>query len=716
MNGSINRLLNYEWGQVKIKILLMLLLACIAGYWPVSLQLFSLKNDAAMYFLPYRYQISNAIQNGELPFWSPYLYMGFPVHGDMQSGAWNPIVWIISAFSRYNMSVLHFESLLYIFIAGLGMFKLLREFNTNNRNAFAIACCYMFSGFITDSGQFIVWLACAAFIPFVFLYYYRLLFSPGSLNAFRTAVALFMLLVAGYPSFLIYCCYILFAGLIVRIITVHKNNLRVLIGTQALFVLFFIAFSLPALISFSEFLPYYSRGSGVSLNRSMIDPFCLKCITSFIIPFNLSRQDIGFGTDVTMRNAYAGIFSIIFFIAVFTQKTKSIYTFTGVLFVVTLLFTLGNATPVRAFFFHYVPLMNFFRHPSNMRLFSTICLLFTAARGLELFSRNEQIVLRSNSRKIGFFLTGAVVLVIIFFQIISEGMAATKTLAAIPSGFGNWRKDLKTFFFEISFSQTILLVGTLQLIFLLVGGLLNKALYPRYLPLVIALNAACIAQLALPSTFVSQISPSKINRFIEQFPSGFPLPDLKETVKTTQDSAGQPIVYGYSGYYNKKVEIPLSVTTPCMLSSMESFLTDNKEMEKIAQHPVFYFSNPEDSIQVNQFRSNGFIIKTINENENVLNISQNYYKHWAATIDGKPAPILRNNTGFMSLKVTPGTHFVQFEYKPVLIYRALWFSLAVLLISSFYYIFLPFIAALTAISITRSAKGRVNVLSSSIRD
>ena len=47
--------------------LILTVFASIA-YWPLTLNVFSLKNDAITYFLPWRYHISTAIQNGYFPF------------------------------------------------------------------------------------------------------------------------------------------------------------------------------------------------------------------------------------------------------------------------------------------------------------------------------------------------------------------------------------------------------------------------------------------------------------------------------------------------------------------------------------------------------------------------------------------------------------------------------------------------------------------------
>jgi len=65
-----------------LAILLLLLISAIA-YWPLTFHVFSLKNDALNYFLPVRFQVSEAIHNHHYPFWSPYFNLGYALHGDM---------------------------------------------------------------------------------------------------------------------------------------------------------------------------------------------------------------------------------------------------------------------------------------------------------------------------------------------------------------------------------------------------------------------------------------------------------------------------------------------------------------------------------------------------------------------------------------------------------------------------------------------------------
>src|SRR5436190_19573002 len=83
--------------------LVSLLIICLVTYWPLTFHVFSLKNDALNYFLPVRYQISQSFYNGYFPFWSPYFNLGYPLHGDMQSGVWNPVVQLFSLFGPYTL-------------------------------------------------------------------------------------------------------------------------------------------------------------------------------------------------------------------------------------------------------------------------------------------------------------------------------------------------------------------------------------------------------------------------------------------------------------------------------------------------------------------------------------------------------------------------------------------------------------------------------------
>jgi len=176
-----------------------LFVVCLLAYWPLSFGVFSVKNDAINYFLPFRFNISSAIQNGEFPYWSPFIYLGYPLHGDMQSGVWNPIVLLLSLFSKYDLTLFHIEYLLYIFLSGSGMYLLSGSVTRIKSIRLFAALAYMLNGYIFGSGQFVNWVASAAFVPFVLHFYLRFLTTGKRSAALKTAISCWPFLVCGYP-------------------------------------------------------------------------------------------------------------------------------------------------------------------------------------------------------------------------------------------------------------------------------------------------------------------------------------------------------------------------------------------------------------------------------------------------------------------------------------------------------------------------------------
>src|SRR4029079_1657159 len=200
------------------KDLVLLFFLTLIVYWPLSLNYLSLKNDALVQYLAYRYHLSEAVRNGHLPFWSPYLYTGFPIHADMQGEVWNPFVILISLFTRYNMSVLQWEVLIYLYLASLGMYRLIMYLGCARCTAICCAVAFMCCGYMTDSVSVIPWIPSGAFIPFVLLYFLRLLRNTSVSNALKFSMSLSLMFLCGYPSFFIVMNYVLLAGIITWII------------------------------------------------------------------------------------------------------------------------------------------------------------------------------------------------------------------------------------------------------------------------------------------------------------------------------------------------------------------------------------------------------------------------------------------------------------------------------------------------------------------
>ena len=90
----------------------------MTAFMPALLPFFYIKNDLVTQILPTRFVISESLHSGFFPWWNPYINYGIPQYSDMNCGFWNPILWIIALFFRYDIWVITYEELFYIFLSG----------------------------------------------------------------------------------------------------------------------------------------------------------------------------------------------------------------------------------------------------------------------------------------------------------------------------------------------------------------------------------------------------------------------------------------------------------------------------------------------------------------------------------------------------------------------------------------------------------------------
>src|SRR5439155_14735565 len=110
-----------------------------------------------------------------------------------------------------TLYTLQLETLLYIFIAGTGMYFLLRQFGITQYVTLMCSAAYMLCGFNIDCTQYLNWISSAAFIPFCLLFYYKTLYKVSIFNAFFCGLFLYLMFVCAYPAHFILLAYLLLA-------------------------------------------------------------------------------------------------------------------------------------------------------------------------------------------------------------------------------------------------------------------------------------------------------------------------------------------------------------------------------------------------------------------------------------------------------------------------------------------------------------------------
>jgi len=689
---------------IPVKHALWLLLICLIGYWPLSTGLFSLKNDAFVYFLPNRFMISDAIRQGMLPWWSPYFYMGYPLHADMQSGVWNPIVWFLSAFSRYNMYSLHVETLLYMFLSGLGMYKLLGTGNHLPNTRLVLAASYMFCGFIIDTAQITVWTASAAGIPFALLYYHRVLFQTGRRlgNASKTAFALYFLFSAGYPSFLIMSAYIM-AGMTLYYLFNHQtlrqgvHEISKALPFVSLAAAGLILLSLPALLSYLDYLPNYQRASGLSIKQAQENPFAWFGAISTLFPLSVTRAHEWLTNNPTARSLFTGLFSILMLAGWLKQRpSKSTWwILSGIIFF--LFFSTGDASPVRKFCFDYLPGMDLFRHPGTMRVFVTVGLLLLAAKPFDAFWTNLSAGIT------GFYKKTAAAFCILIILVLFRNLPDFSQIAGNLSS-ANWRDQLKQAYDALSFRQAVWIDGIVQLFFLgIFWWLLRFKNTNRSKPLLFLFiaNSVICAQAIIPYTIVSRVSTQGINEFIRKSPRGYPSPSESIPLSVNnQKETSYNRAYGSASVYLKQIAWVPEVVNPSHHKFLFDLAAADSIRRRIFNYPPIYLADTayrySDSLKAipadrkivyadelpelkkswgNHSISKGIVTCSGSSNRSFtfeanspqsayLVLAQVYNKNWKAFIDNREIGVYKANMAFMCVEVPAGKQVVKFLYAP----------------------------------------------------
>jgi hypothetical protein len=684
------------------------------AYWPVSFFIYSLKNDALNYFLPVRYQVSEAISSGHWPFWSPYFNLGYPLHGDMQSGVWNPVVQIFSLFGPYTLRTLHYETLLYIFLSGIGMFYLLKHFAINKSVCLLIGVSYMLCGYNSDSTQFLNWISAASFLPFVILFSFRLINEDTWKAPLLAGLFLYLFFVTAYPADFIILFYLLVSFFIWQLVqtkSYKKQRLPVFLKKLLVMSLVFILLSLPAILSYIQSLPLTERGSGASYKLAMSNPLHPILFISYITPLPVWKASFASVTDPLERNSYFGLIVFAFFIASFFFKTNDKWLrFCKWGFFISAIFSLGEIGGLRIVTYYILPLMDTFRHPANAKIFTIFfaCCIAAIAMQQLRFQLNKKWLRYSS------FIIALILIALFIWSCLENVNLFERTNFFNGKNFSDGLKD---FLDKSSFSDLLLLNIILQVPFLLILYIFST-LKINFKILMYAglLNVVLHTMLFTPFTVVKNSHVNYIQTLLDKNAANDYTINLNSSV---QENSGDGFdlfdEIGARNMYNKKIGRIDYRITPSNLKSQNMFWNDNPRLRNLLiRYPLLYKADTvltmSDSnkvfslidkkvILVNErtgpgslhsssgsynavvktFTPNRLDVVITSEEPGIYSLFQNYYPNWKLYVDGKAAPIIRCNISFMGFKLNRGTHSVSFQYKAPAIKIAFLISLISLL-------------------------------------
>jgi hypothetical protein len=689
----------------------------IVFFWPISMHLFSFKNDAITYYYPIRTLISDALNNGELPLWTPYLNMGYPLHADMQSGAWNPIIWIFSFLTKYSLGAFHTEFLFYITFAGIGFYYLCKEFGSTKYVALIVALAYQCSGFMIDMVQFFNCISAACYLPFIFIFLKRVLLHHKISNALLLAFFMFLLFTGGYPSLFIITTYLLIAYTLFYFYTIENKLIYIKKIYLPIITIIscFILLSLPAIISFINHLSEINRGKNQTLSFVLEDSMDPITTISLLSPFATTGSNNWLRSNILERSIYIGITPLLFIIygfcfSSFRKNKETIFLLSCAL--ISLGLAWGQFFFLRQLAFYTLPLMKSFRHPALFRLFTIFLLLLLSAKSIIAWQKSEfniQIL-----KKI-FFVILIISLGIAVISFIYSKNIITNDFFTIS----NFKKSYLNATFENRYLiQFILFTPLLLSIYFAIK---KRNLHILFILVIIDLFLA--TQLNMAITIIGARSFTEVEKTMNRNPIKFPLPNNASITANATNSRGENVITGSTILYTKKITRNDYYITPGNLINQENFY-ESKIKDSVFENSVLYFADtiikesndiayfkpktailkqllPNSSILSSNKDSNSVFVNTLaankmeatinyNNNEGLLIYLQNNYKGWEAYIDDKKVDIFTANKTFMALQVPKGEHKISFVYKPAIVINAWIMSVAFFLLMIITYFYLLF--------------------------
>lgn len=620
--------------------------------------------------------MSESIHAGHLPLWNPYINFGIPQYGDMSSGYWSPITWLMAATVGYNAYTFTIEVLLYILLGGLGMCVLAGKWATEKTATICAGLAYMCCGYMIGHLQHFNWLSGAAFLPWC-IHAYLLLLNKFSLKqGVLTALLFYLLLSSAHPGIII-CSFYLFAGIaIYKLVRKNKeeNFKGRLLHTGKAHLLFLTALGLlsAGMISgYLDILPHFVRGEKISLEDSLSNPSTIQSWISTIIPFATVKNDSFYQTDPSMRNCYFSLTLLLFLLVSIVNKksiTQWLLLLTGIVFA---LLAAGGIFKTAAY--HIIPFIGYVRLNGEFRLFSIICFILLAAIQLNTHIKNKELF-QGKIKRIYFIIE------LLLFAIIITGIYGAvhyrESYFYSNNSFSSQAgvvAKLKYIVDHLSFYDCLWIQGLIQLfsIWFIKLSLIQQNW--KLLVRITAINLIITSLMNIPYTGVGKASVAQVQHVLNKSPQGIPIPALQPINQNDTLTPAETDLVGNWSLYSKQPGTIKEAPYPISLKNMRDYFDKNNwgaALNFLNKPFVFCESYQETpSINIRSFTGNKVEVDVKNDEPTVLILQQNKYPHWYYYKDGKKTEVKAAGINCMSAPIKQGENNIVFSFEPVLIKR-----------------------------------------------
>lgn len=642
-------------------------LIALVAFWPLSFGGLFLQYDALDVYLPWRFYGSESLRQGMVPLWNPYQDGGYPFYADHQYSIWNPELFLVSLFTRYNATIVVYLYLFYLAIGATGFRFLARQFNVLPNYAFLGGLVFMLSGTMVGHAQSVISILGMVWLPWALGAYIRALRSNFLLrDTLIAGLMLSLMLLAGYQAvsiMLFYVLLVLFFIFLLRSLKDKKHLLNFLFG-HSLIGLILVLTLAGVFYSLLDVFPHLDRLSGLDLEATSRYSMHPKSLSSFILPFANAQAEYQ-GSILSAQNLFVGIPTLIAAVYGFKTYLKKRDIALNTLLIFAVIFGIaafGSKSFIQPILAANLPGLDLFFYAVFYRYFTLLVLLLMACFGF-------QRIIEENKWKP--FLVGISVFIAVYILCIIQFIPVDFDWKGVF--FSNWALN----FFGIGFQSAAYVESILHLVILsvlvAVVLLLRKKLSFAVLALCISLELIVGIQLNLPITVHGITTQAELNAYFETKDEGFPKPDPNAALSENRQDCYPYAMWRNQGNFTNKI-VTDAWTSFHLSKRKEAYSKPIEEQRLLDQKGLFFTLKDNARLYINEFSPSKVNLTAKLAQGDTLCFQQAYYPGWEAKINGKKVKILLKNEYQMAIVLAAGVNRISFEFKKPYVVFLYWIS------------------------------------------
>lgn len=376
-----------------------------------------------------------------LPMWDEYNFSGHPIMTTRGGGG---MVYPLNIF--YFIFPVHLGwTVMYVihtFLAGLGIYLLLKEYKVSYLASLIGAISFMFAGQLitTTEGGHLARMIAAVVLPFVFLFLHRALRTKRVIDfvIFGGIAGLFLL--AGHVQI----SYWVMIGVVLYFIyeVLRRKNELKMQGILKISLFFGVGIIILFLITSIKLLPpalslgYGARGATRGYEYTTSWSLPTSELINLIAPHFSGILDKYWGENFfKLDSRYLGILPLILFgFAFFYRRDKHLIKYFAYFTGITLILALGKNTPLFKIYYYLIPMAKKFRGPSMFFFLCTFGISVLCGFGAQALINANKEKGSEIKKKMIVYLLIAVGLIFIFTLIVNIGDRGI--LRAMSNHFG----------------------------------------------------------------------------------------------------------------------------------------------------------------------------------------------------------------------------------------------------------------------------------------